>query len=303
MFLLGLNAQNVPFYMPANGLEAYYPMDSLAQVNGNLTVFDASANQRHGIFYGAPSLALDKDSSSNEALYMDGIDDWGSFPPFDFPTGYTISFWVKINSSYRQTLFAQNTPTPNWPHGNATAMASFDGSNHNVWYETFPGCSVGSNWPANTFSYQPYSDQWTHLVFTAEPWQPRRIYANGVEVMVDNSNIHNYFWCNDPSARFKLGMWWTADPAHPNGTFDELAMWSRPLSAREVQNMYSEQLNPHNASVNADGCVVCDQYQSGEVFSLDSGSTFYTAVDKGLLESMRDNGADLSKVCVSLVTD
>lgn len=103
---MSLNAQNVPFYMPANGLEAYYPMDSLAQVNGNLTVLDATANQRHGIFYGGPSLALDKDSISNEALYMDGVDDWCSFPPFDFPTGYTISFWVKINSSYRQTLFA-----------------------------------------------------------------------------------------------------------------------------------------------------------------------------------------------------
>ena len=50
IFFLSLNAQNVPFYMPANGLEAYYPMDSLAQVNGNLTVLDATANQRHGIF-------------------------------------------------------------------------------------------------------------------------------------------------------------------------------------------------------------------------------------------------------------
>lgn len=120
--------------------------------------------------------------------------------------------------------------------------------------------------------------------------------------MVDNSNIHNYFWCNDPSARFKLGMWWSADPAHPNGTFDELAMWSRPLSAREIQNMYSEQLNPYNASVNARGCVVFDQYQPGEVFSLDSGSTFYTAADSWLLQNMKASGADLSKVCTSLAT-
>ena len=51
------------------------------------------------------------------------------------------------------------------------------------------------------------------------------------------------------------------------------------------------------------GCIVCDQYAAGDTFSLDGGTTWYTAVDRSLLNTMRDNGDDLSKVCVSLVTD
>ena len=63
------------------------------------------------------------------------------------------------------------------------------------------------------------------------------------------------------------------------------------------------QYNPNNAYINSRGCIVCDQYAAGDTFSLDTGSTWYTVVDRPLLESMRDNGDDLSKVCVSLVTD
>ena len=63
------------------------------------------------------------------------------------------------------------------------------------------------------------------------------------------------------------------------------------------------QYNPNNAYINSRGCIVCDQYAAGGTFSLDAGTTWYTVVDRPLLESMRDNGDDLSKVCVSLVTD
>ena len=59
--------------------------------------------------------------------------------------------------------------------------------------------------------------------------------------------------------------------------------------------------NPKNAFVNSRGCVVCDQYAVADSFSLDSGATWYTVVDSALLVQKRDNGADLTKVCVSLV--
>ena len=62
--------------------------------------------------------------------------------------------------------------------------------------------------------------------------------------------------------------------------------------------------NPYDAYVDpGSGCVVCDNYAAGEMFSLDSGVTWYTAVNNALLRTMRDNGDDLSRVCVSLVND
>ena len=53
--------------------------------------------------------------------------------------------------------------------------------------------------------------------------------------------------------------------------------------------------------VNSRGCVVCDMLSVADTFSL-NGAT-YTVVDRPLLQTMRDNGSDLSKVCVSLVTE
>ena len=61
--------------------------------------------------------------------------------------------------------------------------------------------------------------------------------------------------------------------------------------------------NPNNAFINQRGCVVCDQYAVADSFSLDSGASWYTVVDSALLAQKRDDGHDLSKVCVSLVTN
>ena len=61
--------------------------------------------------------------------------------------------------------------------------------------------------------------------------------------------------------------------------------------------------NPNGAFVNARGCVVCDAYSPGDTFSLDGGLTWFTAVDRPLLDQMYQQGSDMSRVCVSLVTN
>ena len=53
--------------------------------------------------------------------------------------------------------------------------------------------------------------------------------------------------------------------------------------------------------INSRGCVVCDMLSVADTFSLNGA--IYTVVDRPLLNTMRDNGSDLSKVCVSLVSD
>ena len=62
-------------------------------------------------------------------------------------------------------------------------------------------------------------------------------------------------------------------------------------------NLFS-QTSPY---VNSRGCVVCDMLSVADTFSLNGA--IYTVVDRSLLNTMRDNGSDLSKVCVSLVTE
>ena len=55
--------------------------------------------------------------------------------------------------------------------------------------------------------------------------------------------------------------------------------------------------------VNARGCVVCDMLSVADTFSLNGTAYTGSQLSGPLLETMRDNGSDLSEVCVSFVTD
>ncbi|WP_425421956.1 BspA family leucine-rich repeat surface protein [Phaeodactylibacter xiamenensis] len=59
--------------------------------------------------------------------------------------------------------------------------------------------------------------------------------------------------------------------------------------------------NTKGAIENASGCIECDNYDVGEQFELDGEC--YTVVDRAMLETMIANDEDLTKVCVSKVTD
>jgi|GEM_PF-1301291 len=61
--------------------------------------------------------------------------------------------------------------------------------------------------------------------------------------------------------------------------------------------------NPDSAYIDTNGCVICKQYAVGDTFSLDSGNTWFIVANRAMLDSMRLNGGDFTKVCVSLVTD
>lgn len=59
--------------------------------------------------------------------------------------------------------------------------------------------------------------------------------------------------------------------------------------------------NPNNAVLNTNGCVACDNYAAGNNFVLNG--EIYTVVDRNMLESMISNGEDVTKACVSKLTD
>ena len=55
------------------------------------------------------------------------------------------------------------------------------------------------------------------------------------------------------------------------------------------------------ASVNSQGCVVCDSLNIGDQFVL-NGDTMIV-VDRPILDSMITGGYDVTKACVSHITD
>ena len=65
--------------------------------------------------------------------------------------------------------------------------------------------------------------------------------------------------------------------------------------------IHSENSNPKNAFVNANGCVECDNYAVGDVFIL-NGKRMVVA-DRNMLDEALSNGEDLTQFCTSKITD
>ena len=60
-------------------------------------------------------------------------------------------------------------------------------------------------------------------------------------------------------------------------------------------------LNPNNAIINAQGCIECDNYAVGDTFVLNQQTMI--VADRDMLDEAITNGDDLTKFCVSRVTD
>ena len=91
VFATNVMAQNIPSYVPKDGLVGWWPF------NGNAN--DESGNGNHGTVNGA-TLTNDRNGKPNCAYDFDGVDD--SIPTkFNGVLGKearTISFWVKTNN-------------------------------------------------------------------------------------------------------------------------------------------------------------------------------------------------------------
>ena len=83
-------AQDLPSYVPTEGLVAYYPF------NGNAN--DESGNENNGVVDGA-TLTTDRFENNENAYNFDGLETFITLPN-DFFNGtengiYTINFWTK----------------------------------------------------------------------------------------------------------------------------------------------------------------------------------------------------------------
>ncbi len=86
-------AQNVPNYVPINGLVGWWPF------NGNAN--DESGNGNHGTVNGA-TLTADRNSKANSAYNFDGLSSFivtNNINSNIFSNGMTISLWVKVTKS------------------------------------------------------------------------------------------------------------------------------------------------------------------------------------------------------------
>ena len=244
-------SQDLPSYVPTNGLVAYYPF------NGNAN--DASGNGNHGTVNGA-ILANDQNGNENKAyeFIVNENGGWGSpqneiniaYNPLMNSNEITLSGWVYPRSKPGSFSNRPLTIFGRWADGISNESFRFQitydqntnesaGATSNQIFLQIHDVDVVGNTINNSEFFSGGNvefDKWTHVAVTYDGLNGR-VYQNGVLVAEKQlSSIINQGQSslNIGSLKASNGTWYLFD-----GFLDELGYWSRALTENEVQNLYS----------------------------------------------------------------
>ena len=225
VFTTNLMAQNVPNYVPTNGLVGWWPF------NGNAN--DESGNGKHGTVNEA-ILSKDRFGKENNSYLFDGVNDRISIP-FNLisntQSDYSISVWFKSNSV---KLSQENNPTiitdrgTSWEYkyaiGRGVSSQKLGGGVYSQGVET---------------SLDNTDLNWHHVVLIFEKSaQKLYLFLDGV-LKASDVNITN--WSNNLS-NTTIGALNSPDGwgylGHWDGNIDDISIYSRVLTPQEISKMF-----------------------------------------------------------------
>ena len=169
-------AQNVPSYVPSNGLVGWWPF------NGNAN--DESGNGNNGTVNGA-TLSSDRFGNAGKAYSFDGVNDFincGNSSTLQL-NNFSISLWSNLDSS------------SNWSNGVngggffidkgcGNSVAPYNGWSYRIYYATPFGLTTDNYTTNRVFldnNYNGLFDNWSHIVFIYNG-SHLKLYLNGVIV-------------------------------------------------------------------------------------------------------------------------
>jgi hypothetical protein len=243
-------AQNIPSYVPSNGLVGWWPF------NGNAN--DESGNGNNGTVNGA-SLTTDRNGISNNAYYFNHFDEiTTNFSIISGNQTRTFSFWMKNQNSTR-------TITPIWYGGNSSQPiqgAAFNilfnrNEQHdqcNCYPNTYEGIGVGADWIYTLKNTLVGDNKWHNWVIVQEnvgdKFQNLKFYKDGV--LINTSFVYDYNnnsstainTINQVKLKFGRSM---ADQnvssslldKAPTEYLDDIAIYNRALTQQEITALYS----------------------------------------------------------------
>lgn len=205
-----VTAQNVPSYVPTNGLVGWWPF------NGNAN--DESGNGNNGTISGS-SLTWDRDSIANSAYYFDG-NDYISVNRDTMGT-FSVSVWFRTS---------QNTMY--------TPLLDAYSSTWEIYLNYLT--PIFTRWVSLPANYQQYSsltsctaNEWNNLIYSVEPGV-LRIFLNG-SVLYNDSTLGTIY---NTSGTLYFGASISGSAQYFTGELDDIALWNRTLSANEAQSIY-----------------------------------------------------------------
>lgn len=217
-------SQNLPSYVPTNGLIGWWPF------NGNAN--DESGNGNNGTVNGAV-LTEDRYRNTNSAYYFDGLNDNIMASP-NLPIGSaprTVSSWFKTTASYIYTSQYNYIQNITGYGSGAVGLVIFPQHIRAPMGKAYFESGSGSN---QIYSGNIVNDGAWHLLTTTYGGNNSKVkmYIDG-QIQDSTANIT----LSTVNSLFGIGNApWANIPFL--GSIDDIGLWNRVLSEGEISNLY-----------------------------------------------------------------
>ena len=208
-------AQNLPNYVPANGLVGWWPF------NGNAN--DESGNGSNGTVNGA-SLATDRFGNPNAAYDFDGVNDFIDLSNTSFQGDFSLSFWFSIDIISNQKIISKFTNSQSNPNGWEIELGNNGSLNYGNGTQQQYGQNIYNNntWSFGTFVLNSNNGQVT-------------FYENGTQ-----SSLYSNFSLVNNNINVRLGARANSVASiFYNGKIDDVGIWNHALTAQEISDLYN----------------------------------------------------------------
>jgi hypothetical protein len=233
-------AQNLPAYLPSNGLVAWYPF------NGNAN--DESGNGNDGMVYPQATLTVDRNNQLNSAFQFNGSTSSAiqSQSPINLTfSGLSASLFFNANN-----FLSASSGDQKMISGTGNIPFQFGYNNGGVTLEVY---DINGSLTFVTLPYVFTSNTWNSIAFSVNLSGHIFIYVNGVanDMGVSPASLRVM-----QSGSFLIGMassysW----PSPFSGKLDDIAIYNRALTPEEITALYTgtpvNNNNGGNTSANA----------------------------------------------------
>jgi uncharacterized protein (TIGR02145 family) len=212
-----LNAQDLPSYVPTDGLVAYYPF------NGNAN--DESGNGYHGAVNGA-TLTADRSGNIESAYYFDQSSWIETSDTFSISAqNVSVCAWFYCNNDI-SSMTAQIISVNTSPSEHSLQLEI--SANNALYFNALPYGETIT--PSNTFEY----DSWNFVTGTFDG-TTETIYLNGQKI-IEKNRTGDFSIVNQ---KINFGRQTFATTDYWYGKIDDVSIWNRALSEQEIQNLYT----------------------------------------------------------------
>ena len=228
-----LSAQNIPSYVPTNGLVGWWPFDgNLQDTSGNQLALSSGS--------GSTTYQSDRNSNGNRSLYFDGSNYYSMGNNSTLQSSkFTISCWVKFSSSDLNNVETIVGYSPsNWDKGSAWKLMKHPADlNYKKGIRFRMWTSSTGNQDVVIENISIDTSQWYNFIMSFDG-KKQILYMDGGN-MGDSNSVLSYSGLD----QIYVG----AGRESRSGTFtdffkgliDDLIIWNRALSSQEINKMFN----------------------------------------------------------------